>query len=426
MKRSTRGAARVSAVWMISVGVLFLVSVAFAFISQSDLAKSQTELDAALAARSSAVELTSEQADLKRSVSQVLGWFDPASADPTSDVAAAKQAISDLRTTFTDITDSDDTFQEVLPKVTAAFNQKGRTISELQTRIQGLEGELAAAQQATRDVTSQKDSVIQQLRGEKADEAGKYESRISELETRLATATNNFSDKDQELRELQAKLRTELKSKDQDLAARDTRINELARVTRFTKEPFSDYPDGKIVAVSEKLRLAWINLGSNNRLTRGTRFRVESNTPGVRRFKAYAEVSKVEANRAEVVLMDVQDPFDPVVTGDLIVNRLYDPTGGRNAVLVGRFSGAFNKNELELLLERMGINVQDKLDLTTHFLIVGSELYNDPETNEPLEEPLRPSDLGVFKDAEAQGVQIVPLQDIREFFRIDSGGGSGQ
>ena len=62
--------------------------------------------------------------------------------------------------------------------------------------------------------------------------------------------------------------------------------------------------------------------------------------------------------------------------------------------------------------------VQPKLELTTHFLIVGSALYRDPETNEPLEEPLEPSELAAYKDAEALGVQIIPLQDIREFFRI--------
>jgi hypothetical protein len=69
----------------------------------------------------------------------------------------------------------------------------------------------------------------------------------------------------------------------------------------------------------------------------------------------------------------------------------------------------------------MGIHVQPKVDITTHFLIVGSELWNDPETNQPLEEPLQVSDLPEYKEAEALGVQIIPLQDIREFFRAGAG-----
>ena len=105
------------------------------------------------------------------------------------------------------------------------------------------------------------------------------------------------------------------------------------------------------------------------------------------------------------------------MAGDVIVNPLFDPTGERNAVLAGRFSGQFNRREIELLLKRMSINVQESMDLTTHFLIVGSEMWNDPETNEPLDEPIQPSELPVYKDAVGLGVQVIPVQNIREFFR---------
>ena len=104
----------------------------------------------------------------------------------------------------------------------------------------------------------------------------------------------------------------------------------------------------------------------------------------------------------------------------MIINPLYDPSGGRNAILVGRFSGAYNRGELTMLLERMGIQVQDSLDATTHFMIVGSEIYTDEETGEPLDDPISPSDLPVYKDAIELQVQVIPLQDIREFFKNDT------
>jgi hypothetical protein len=65
----------------------------------------------------------------------------------------------------------------------------------------------------------------------------------------------------------------------------------------------------------------------------------------------------------------------------------------------------------------MGINVQNKVDKTTHFLIVGAELWNDPATGEPLAEPMQPSDLPEYKQGESLGVQVIPLQDIRDYFR---------
>ena len=50
-------------------------------------------------------------------------------------------------------------------------------------------------------------------------------------------------------------------------------------------------------------------------------------------------------------------------------------------------------------------------------MIVGSELYVD-ENKQPVETPIQPSDLPVYKEAVAQGVQIVLLKDLRDYFRF--------
>ena len=47
MLRSNRGAARVSVMWIIVAGVLFLAGVGFAFVASSDLAKAQEDAQAA-------------------------------------------------------------------------------------------------------------------------------------------------------------------------------------------------------------------------------------------------------------------------------------------------------------------------------------------------------------------------------------------
>lgn len=65
----------------------------------------------------------------------------------------------------------------------------------------------------------------------------------------------------------------------------------------------------------------------------------------------------------------------------------------------------------------MAITVQAGLSHDTDYLIVGAELYVD-ENGEPLENPLPPSDLPVYKDAEAQGTQIVSIKDLRNYFKF--------
>ncbi len=418
--RPNSGVARISAMWMIVVIVLFLASVAFAFVAaggESAERKVRIERTTEATAAQAAMETESMA---KNAVSRVLGFYEEGASDPESNTEDALAGIERLRGVFTDLVETDVTYELTISKMINAYNAKAAAINELEGRINTLQNELSVAQASVATVKSEKDDLNSALRTQLADEQQNASQRQQELEDRLETAQNQTAERDLELRTARADLNNANRGWDLEKQKYEARILELAAATKFTKEPFSLYPDGKILEVSGKLPIAWINIGANQRLTRGTRFRIESGTPGSNRFKAWAEVIRVEANRSEVTLTGIVDRYDPVVAGETIINPLFDPTGGRNAVLAGRFSGAFNQRELTLLLERMGIVVQPELNNTTHFLIVGSELWADPETDEPLDEPIQPSELPVYKDAEAIGVQIIPLQDIREFFRVDS------
>jgi hypothetical protein len=193
-----------------------------------------------------------------------------------------------------------------------------------------------------------------------------------------------------------------------------TRATALSKVIEFTKEPESE--DGRVVSVSE-LGLGWIDIGANQRLARGTRFRVVSGAPGQKRTKGWAEVTEVRPTMAEVRFYDIADRFDPIVRDDIVFNPVYDPKGERTAVLAGRFSGQFNETELKTLLANMGIKVQDRLANDTDYLIVGAELYVD-ENGQALENPMPPQELAVYKNAESQGTNIVSIKQLRDYFKF--------
>jgi hypothetical protein len=421
MVRSNAGKARIGIVWMIVVGVLFLLALGFAFVSQGDLTTERGNVVAANAQVTAATAQVNEEAKLRREISTVLGWYDRTGSDASSKVEEAKKALEDLKTTFPDLGAAEKDFETSLPKIQAAFDERGRKHAELETRIKGLESELAAAKAASEQIGSEKDTTIAGLRQQIADEQKNAEARVAELEGRLEQARTQVTERDGELRKVREDAGLEKRRFDQQKAVDTARMSQLSDVTRFAEDPFWREPDGRILEVSERLGTGWIDIGANQRVVRGIVFEVRSGRPGETAVKAMAEVTAVKANSAEVLFTSVADRFSPPVAGDVIANRLYDPVGGRNAVLVGRFSGSFNEADLTTLLGRMGITVQSKVDATTHFLIVGSELWNDPETGEPLNEPLQPSELAVYKNAEAIKVQIVPLQDIREHFRLGAG-----
>lgn len=419
MLRSKRGVARVSVMWIIVVGVLFLAGVAFAFVASSDLANAQEVAAAARADSDRFQRQADEASNSARSITRVLGWYDQESADPRANLELAQQELSNLRGVFTDLTEDDDRVDEVLPKIRAAYAARQREIAELTTRIKDLENEAAARETTIRSITSEKDQRIADLERQLADETQTAQTRHEELERTTAQLRQQLSESDLNNRRAQNELAERERGFDRERLALDTRVGELSKQLRFQQAPYSGYPDGKILSVSDKLPLAYIDIGAQDRVVLGLRFRVESGTPGERRLKAWAEVTSVDAGMAEVRLYNVADTFDPVVPGDVILNPVFDPKGARNAILVGNFSGQFSRKELIQLLENMGVHVQEKLDLTTTFMVVGSPLFTDPETGEPLDEPLEPSDLSIYKDAEAQGVSVVPLSQIREYFKVD-------
>jgi hypothetical protein len=421
MLRSNAGKARISIVWMVTVGVLFLVAIVFAFIAQSDLTAERERVALAQAEEQRMEDELAAEADVRRDVSTVLGFVPEVTADPRSDLEKAKAKLEELKATFPDLGAAEKSFETAIPKIVAAYNARGQQIAELETRIKGLESELAAAQSATAEIGTEKDATIAGLRQQMADEQTNAEARVTELEGLLEQTRTQLSERDGELRKAREDSVAQRRGFESQKAIDDARIAQLSSDTKFARDPFWTQPDGEILEVSDRLGSGWINIGANQRVVRGMVFEVRSGRAGEERVKALAEVTSVKANSAEVAFNDIADRFSPPVRGDKISNRLYDPVGGRNAVLVGRFSGSFNPTDLAALLEKMGIHVQDKVDKTTHFLIVGSELWNDPATGEPLSEPMAASDLPEYKQAESLGVQILPLQDIRDYFRLGAG-----
>ncbi len=413
---SLRGAARISAIWMIAVVVVFFVAVAFAYISQQDATAARSAEAAAKSKEVQAIERADTESLAARTISESLGFYDREVAGSRTNLAAAASGLSTLKDTFSDLDDTHKTFEDVVPVVIAQYTAKDRQIATLQSQVADLTGQVASLRSSLNDVSSSKDAEIRDLNTQLTDAQNAARSAQQDLETRLASITSARNDVDTELRGARGTISDLNKKIDQNSQASETRFEQLSKMLAFTKEP-GGTPDGEILAVSKQLGVAWINLGARNRLSRGMTFDVISGDPNDNRVKGSISVTKVEPNRAEVILKSLTDRYDPIVPGDLVSAPLFDPSGERYAVMIGRFSGDYNRKELALKLDEIGIKVQKKLDFNTAYLIVGSELYED-ENGEPYEEPVQPSELPEYKEAEALGVQVVSINDLRRFFAL--------
>jgi hypothetical protein len=415
MNRSIRGAAKVSIVWTIGGVVAFLLALVMFFLTNQELTT--------WTARAKKVEadnkelLAKREEDLKQiqELSQNVGFYDETQA-PRTEIAALAEGFKGLRAAFPDVDPGVKSLGKALPIVIQAHKALESKIKDQDAQLASLRGENETKSKNLQEVADAKDKEIADLRRQLADTEQAKTDQQALLERQVAEQTENFKDRDAKLIAARKAIDDTARKDAQKEESLRTKLAEQERkLNPFVKEP--EAADGKVLEVSRDLNLGWINLGSKNRLAMGTRFRVVSGLHGDRRVKGWAEVTQIKEDMAEVSFTERTDPFDPATPGDLVYNPLFDPSGERHAVLLGRFSGTMNDKDLRALLSGMNIQVQKAVDKNTDFLIVGSEVYVD-ENGQPLAQPVQPTDLPMYRDAVAQGVQVVQLNDLRKYFRF--------
>ncbi|HKX45320.1 MAG TPA: hypothetical protein VJP77_01255, partial [Planctomycetota bacterium] len=405
--------------WIISLLAVTLAAIGFGYIASDDLAREHAARVAAEADSTEAEASLEAAIGFGRALSQATGWYDRASANPRSDVDQLTRALDDFAAVFTEIDRAlVKDLESALPIAQSMHRAAQDQVTKLQSDVARLESELAAERQARATALEAKDTELSGLRGQISDVEANAADREAELERRLAQANSRASDLDQDVRALRAEIDQQNRAFDQERKGLTAKLRDQAEKLGFTLPPARDLADGTVLSADPALGSAWIDIGANQRVARGVRFRVEGGTGSNRRTKGELEVTAVNANMAEARIVSQTDPFDPISRGDELVNPVFDPRGERNAVLIGRFSGRYSEDEVRALLERMGITVQDQVELTTDLLIVGADLFQD-EFGEPLEEPISPTELPDYKEAESLGVSIVPLSRLREFFVLE-------
>lgn len=413
---SNRGVARIGAVWMIVVIVLFFVAVAFGYVANQEAQKAKEARDA----MSSDLTAANIARDLAvkdfRELSVVVGYRDRAATGSTSDIALAKAGVGTLVTGM-GLDPSVVAFQDAIEPSIEKLRDANNLAASRQKTIDGHgdaeEKRTDAAKQALATLTTVKEKEIVILKDSE-----------SSLKAEVATLKSDLGDRTAERNSLSTQL-NQAKAENDALVVQLAEERQIAtdRMTNLSNavEDFTqraETSDAEILATSKELGTAWINRGTIHKVTEGMRFEVMTGHPNPKgsALKAMAEVLRVTEKTSEVRIYDVKDQYDPVVTGDQCFNPIYDPEGTRNAVLAGRFGGTYNEAEIALLLAEIGITVQKELDLTTNYLIVGQPMYTD-ENGDPLEEPRQPSELGVYKNAQAQGCSIVSITQFQRFFK---------
>lgn len=292
-------------------------------------------------------------------------------------------------------------------------------------------GRVEALKKRVEDITGERDRVAQEktavdasfeqarnshsaaqqnLRDQLGQTQQQHAAQRADLESHLNTTRQNLRDKNDELsgeREQRATEKKQLLTEQGKLRGHNT-----ALVEKLAMKHPPDAPDGKVIAARNNVLSAWISLGRKDMLQTGTIFRLKN--PNSDKVKAYAEVTRVEQERAEVRIYDVVAPVaDQVREGDLLYNELYSPNTKRNVYMLGRFSYPYHKPELEKLLKSLGNKVHAKMEPGVDLVLLG----NDSITEEgdgfvPI------TDTPEYKEALNLGVEFAPLHKVRDLIKL--------
>lgn len=259
---------------------------------------------------------------------------------------------------------------------------------------------------ATTEATSRARDFSQKLEQEASD----FARAKTEKDGLIGSLQQNLRDKADELASTREVATAREKELDAEIRKKEMHVSAL--IAKDTLRNPVDTADGKVLVARSGIPTAFINLGKKDMLQPGTMFRIKN--PNSESIKAYATVTRIEEERAEILISGVADPIgDAVREGDLLFNDLYTPRVARTIYLMGRFQAPYNKPELTDLLKRLGNKVVTKMGPGVDTVILGDDPINTEGDGFA-----KVSESDEYKEALDLRVEFAALRKIRDLIKL--------
>jgi hypothetical protein len=300
---------------------------------------------------------------------------EPAPAEPNA-VASARipliSVIRDLLAKLAQTTELKNATEKQLSDVQGKFNNAVATWEETQKKLAG-------------DV----DSYRQQVAQIKAD----YNDLRTLVEKNSDERVKVLLDQIEQAKAESKKLNQDLLRTQAELSVAQGRLQGALASVRQTepapdRESVAYKPDGEVILVDDAAGVIRINLGSDDHIYRGLTFSVYDRSAGVTRDgkpKAQVEVFMVD-RRASAARVVSSDKRNPILTGDIIANLIWDSSKHNQFVIAGDFDLNGDKKpdfdgvrKIEALIQKWGGTVANDVSADTDFVILGTEPQVPPE-----------------------------------------------
>lgn len=254
--------------------------------------------------------------------------------------------------------------QAEVERVNTLLSDHQATIAALNGEIDRYKGEVQTYRESVGTTIDTNNRRVEEIRRRLTDEKSALEDRVARLE--------------QDNLILSGQLDSLRRERSQDLL-----------------RPEAEYAlvDGRIVSVNLSERAVFLDLTRGDRLVLGMTFEVYDNASAIRPDaegvyppgKATIEIIRV-GDTSSTGRIIRENRLNPIVTGDVIANAVFDPRKTYRFVVAGDFdldgdgaSGAHEREEVRAMIRNWGGIVTDDLSGDTDFLVLGARPTLPPQ-----------------------------------------------
>jgi hypothetical protein len=408
-----RGAAYVNVIWVVALVVLLIFAGGAVWVVNQALHTAEADAAASkVTAERLEQEKTAGRLELLE-LSKVVG-FKAQTAEIGSNQDELRKRIAKIRETFPNIGIPSDpstaTLEVCAQKLEDAYPAQVTENAEKDQALKAAQSSRETAEQTLATVQAEKDKRIAEIDHSLSDEREHAANQKNADDQKVAGLQAQVDEVQAKVKEAETQMKTADEKQKSELQLRDARLSDLTSKVHVLREP--DKPDGRVISVSDKGGLAYIDIGAKDMLRRGTRFDVfRTGKGGVPRRIGMVEVRNVMSDHSEVTIIDQVDPLDPIVKDDYVAAPYFDRELKKTFVFLGRFPANYGKNFVKQRLQDVGAQVDDKVTPSTDILVVGEKEAgeNAPDLSETED----------YKRAVQFGVQIMGVNDLLNYVKYN-------
>jgi len=144
-----------------------------------------------------------------------------------------------------------------------------------------------------------------------------------------------------------------------------------------TFQPEEEKEDGTVIYTDPLSQSVYIDLGKESNVIPGLKFDVYRNAKqGNKKFIGRIEVQKIQDKISTATIIEIVDPLDPIVDGDLLSNPMYRKDKPVYVAFAGSLHNVTNE-EATKFIEKIGAKVEKRVNAKTNYVIVGYQVEDN-------------------------------------------------